>query len=131
MLVFHLALLVCVALLSCGNDNGIGPKCQALAADHYDVNAYLTWDASTISSRSSKTHHLPCKAYFEDDDLVFSDCPESERKQYYELIGKSDQFVAGWVDVTDRTGTRVETTEVDSVENFNSEFRLEYVEKCQ
>jgi hypothetical protein len=92
----------------------------------WDALAYLAWDSSSISSRSSKTHHLPCQEFIEtgDDDKKFSDCPD--KQQYYELIGKYDQFVAGWKDVIDQHGNSVEFSEIDSVENYHSAQRIAY-----
>ena len=54
------------------------------------------------------------------------DCPGSDKQQFYELIGKYDQFVSGWEDIVDVSGNRVEFTEVDSAENFQSDTRLSY-----
>ena len=93
----------------------------------WDVLAYLAWDSSSISSRSSKTHHLPCQSFIEDDSKEFSDCPDQQ--QYYELIGKYDQFVAGWTDVNDLTENAVEFSEIDSVENYHSAQRLDYEDR--
>ena len=57
----------------------------------------------------------------------FKGCDAAEIQQYYELIGKYDQFAAGWTDlVWVETGNRAQSTEVDSVENFLSEQRLSY-----
>ena len=93
----------------------------------WDVLDYLAWDSSSISSRSSKTHHLPCQEFIEDDGKEFSDCPD--KQQYYELIGKYDQFIAGWTDVNDPTGNAVEFSEIDSVENYHSAQRLDYEDR--
>jgi len=55
-------------------------------------------------------------------------CPESEAQQYYELVGKYDQFVSGWSDLTDANGSPVQPSPVDSVELYNSDMRLKYDE---
>ena len=57
---------------------------------------------------------------------VLEGCGGTRTQQYYELIGKYDQFITGWKDVTDRNGNRVHFSEVDSAENFHSALRLEY-----
>ena len=58
---------------------------------------------------------------------AFGGCASSQIQQYYELIGKYDQFVVGWDDIVRRsTDNAVGWTEVDSVENFHSERRLRY-----
>jgi hypothetical protein len=56
-------------------------------------------------------------------------CAGSEIQQYYELVGKYNQFVSGWADVTDEDGVRVQPTQVDSAENFLSEIRLTYEDR--
>ena len=94
----------------------------------WDALAYLAWDSSSISSRSSKTHHLPCRSFIEETEN-FDACPETEKQQYYELIGKYNQFVAGWTDVIDQQGNSVEFSEIDSVENYHSDLRIAYEDR--
>ena len=96
--------------------------------DGWDALAYLAWDSSSISSRSSKTHHLPCRSFIEETEN-FDACPETEKQQYYELIGKYNQFVAGWTDVIDQQGNPVEFSEIDSVENYHSDLRIAYEDR--
>ena len=51
----------------------------------------------------------------------------TEIQQYYELIGKYDQYLAGWKDLVRLPEeNRAVWTEVDSVENFRSQMRLDY-----
>ncbi len=102
---------------------------REVADETWDPLSYLAWRGSTISRNSSITHALPCSTYIDDylSTGDFGSCPDSEVQQYYELLGKYDQFVAGWTDlVYVETGSRAEATRVDSVENFLSEARLAY-----
>ena len=131
-----------------GND--LEKEFRAVADEHWDPEEYIAWRTSTISDNSSITHELPCGEHVEefyvparrdwlsqlrageesgalDRSAAFGGCASSEVQQYYELIGKYDQFVAGWDDVVQRgTGNPVGWAEVDSVENFHSERRLRY-----
>ena len=99
----------------------------------YNPWNYLAWRDSRNSRFSSITHALPCSAYVKAAPSsvpvpdAIANCPGSDKQQFYELIGKYDQFVSGWDDVYDNeTGNRVEFTEVDSAENFQSATRLSY-----
>jgi len=59
--------------------------------------------------------------------LTLASCGSSEKQQYYELLGKYNQFVAGWDDLVDvGTGNKVEWTDFDSVETVQSALRLDY-----
>ena len=120
-----------------GKGNDLEEEFRAVADEHWDPLNYLVWRDSPISRNSSITHALPCSsevvevyipAMREGGRTSFGGCAPSEIQQYYELVGKYDQFVAGWRDVVwdDNTGNPVEPTEVDSVENFRSERRLRY-----
>lgn len=120
-----------------GKGNDLEEEFRAVADEHWDPISYLVWRASPISRNSSITHALPCSsevvevyipAISEGERPSFGGCAPSEIQQYYELVGKYDQFVAGWRDIVwdDNTGNPVEPTEVDSVENFRSERRLRY-----
>ncbi len=120
-----------------GKGNDLEEEFRAVADEHWDPLNYLVWRDSPISRNSSITHALPCSsevvevyipATREGGRASFGGCAPSEIQQYYELVGKYDQFVAGWRDVVwdDNTGNPVEPTEVDSVENFRSERRLRY-----
>lgn len=120
-----------------GKGNDLEKEFRAVADEHWDPLSYLVWRDSPISRNSSITHALPCSsevvevyipAIREGGRPSFGGCAPSEIQQYYELVGKYDQFVAGWRDIVwdDNTGNPVEPTEVDSVENFRSERRLRY-----
>lgn len=105
---------------------------RARADTTYDPWNYLAWRDSRNSRFSSITHALPCSAFVKAAPSsvpipdAIQNCPGSDKQQFYELIGKYDQFVSGWEDVHDVTGNRVEFTEVDSAENFQSDTRLSY-----
>ena len=132
-----------------GKGNDLEEEFRAVADEHWDPDqTILAWRGSTISNNSSITHALPCssevvgysveaipegklqageKLSALDRSAAFGGCAPSQIQQYYELIGKYDQYVAGWDDVVRRsTGNAAAPTEVDSVENFHSERRLRY-----
>ena len=106
------------------------------AGEQWDPLAYRGWRGSTISRNSSITHALPCSSQVykslgneseSGGSLDFGDCASTEIQQYYELIGKYDQYVAGWEDLVRLPEeNRAVWTEVDSVENFRSQMRLDY-----
>jgi hypothetical protein len=115
-----------------GKGDDIEKEFRQMADQSWDPLNYLAWRGSTISRNSSITHALPCSSYVRGyvETGKFQGCPESEVQQYYELIGKYNQFAAGWTDlVRAETGNAVQPTEVDSVENFLSEIRLQYEDK--
>ncbi len=115
-----------------GKGNDLEDDFRARADSTYDPWNYLAWRDSRNSRFSSITHTLPCSAYVKAAPSsvpvpdAIRDCPGSDKQQFYELIGKYDQFVSGWEDIIDVSGNRVEFTEVDSAENFHSEIRLSY-----
>ena len=123
-----------------GKGNDLEDEFRARADTTYNPWNYLAWRDSRNSRFSSITHVLPCSSfvkaapYSSNRDAVpnaIRNCPGSEKQQFYELIGKYDQFVSGWGDVyrddrDDGEGNRVEFTEVDSAENFQSATRLSY-----
>ena len=130
-----------------GKGNDIVEEFRAVADEYWDPEEYIAWRESTISNNSSITHALPCSSevhgYIDearregklqpgeklsalDRSAVFGGCASSQVQQYYELLGKYDQFVAGWEDLRRGTGDAVAPTKVDSVENFHSELRLRY-----
>ena len=119
-----------------GKGNDLEEEFRAVADEHWDPLNYLAWRGSAISDNSSITHALPCSsevvevyipAMQQSGSAAFGGCAPSEIQQYYELIGKYDQYVSGWTDLVKRsTGNAVAPTEVDSVENFHSERRLRY-----
>ena len=108
-----------------GND--IEDEFRVTADREWDVQAYLNWRTSTISRNSSITHALPCST--EVAEGRFNQCDGRETQQYYELLGKYDQFVAGWDDVVDRNGSPVQPTSIDSAENYHSDLRLAYEQR--
>ncbi len=110
-----------------GKGNDIVDEFRATAREEWSPQDYLNWRLSSRSRFSSLTHALPCSLYIVNDGIDgLGDCPESEAQQYYELIGKYDQFVSGWSDLTDANGSPVQPSAVDSVEHFNSDKRLTY-----
>ena len=119
-----------------GKGNDLEEEFRAVADEHWDPLNYLAWRGSTISNSSSTHHALPCSsevvevyipAMQQSGSADFGGCASSQIQQYYELIGKYDQFAAGWTDLVRRsTGNAAAPTEVDSVENFHSERRLRY-----
>ena len=119
-----------------GKGKDLEEEFRVVADEHWDPLNYLAWRGSTISNNSSITHALPCSsevvevyipAMQQSGSADFGGCAPSQIQQYYELIGKYDQYVAGWDDLVRRsTGNAAAPTEVDSVENFHSERRLRY-----
>jgi len=103
---------------------------RTVADEAWDPLNYLAWRGSTISRNSSITHALPCSSYVNDylATKTFGGCSDDKIRAYYELIGKYDQFISGWIDIAHiDTGNPAQATEVDSVENFTSTKREEYV----
>jgi len=112
-----------------GKGNDVEDEFRAVADEKWDPLNYLAWRGSTISRNSSITHALPCSSYVDVylETGNFKGCDVAEIQQYYELVGKYDQFAAGWTDIVRvETGNPAQPTEVDSVENFLSEQRLTY-----
>ncbi len=119
-----------------GKGNDLEEEFRAVADEHWDPLNYLAWRGSAISNNSSITHALPCSSEVVDVYISamqqsgkadFGGCAPSQIQQYYELIGKYDQYVAGWDDLVRRsTGNAAAPADVDSVESFHSERRLRY-----
>ena len=132
-----------------GKGNDLEEEFRAVADEHWDPEEYIAWRESTISNNSSITHALPCSSEVREvyiparrewkdqqqtsglESAAFGGCEPSQIQQYYELLGKYDQFVAGWDDLKrvrrdGSIGNAAVPTEVDSVENFHSERRLRY-----
>jgi hypothetical protein len=112
-----------------GEGKDLEDKFRDVADEKWDPLNYLAWRGSTISRNSSITHALPCSSYVNDYLATgkFGGCDAADVQQYYELIGKYNQFSAGWVDlVRVDTGNPAQATKVDSVENFLSATRLDY-----
>ncbi len=128
-----------------GKGKDLEGEFRAVADEHWDPLNYLAWRGSAISNNSSITHALPCSTEVVEvyiparnewmqqqqtsglGSAAFGGCAPSEIQQYYELIGKYDQYVSGWTDlVRGSTGNAAAPADVDSVENFHSERRLRY-----
>ncbi len=131
-----------------GKGNDVEEEFRAVADEHWNPHNYLAWRGSAISNNSSITHALPCSSQVSQvvevyiparnewmqqqkssglGSAAFGECAPSQIQQYYELIGKYDQFAAGWTDLVRRsTGNPAKPTEVDSVENFHSARRPRY-----
>jgi len=111
-----------------GND--VVDEFRATAREEWDPQSYVSWRISSRSRFSSLTHALPCSVYVVNDGIDgLANCPESESQQYYELIGKYNQFVSGWSDLTDANGNPVQPSAVDAVESFSSDIRLTYEDR--
>ena len=112
-----------------GKGNDAEDEFRAVADENWDPLDYIVWRGSRNARNSSITHALPCSSYVDTylETGKFTGCDDTEIQQYYELLGKYDQFVAGWGDlVRVDTKNKVEPTAVDSVENFHSALRLSY-----
>ena len=117
-----------------GEGNDIEKEFRAVADENWNPQDYLEWRVLP-SSRSSITHALPCSSFVAGANPstyigavteAIRGCSGTEKQQYYELIGKYYQFGAGWSDLRDASGNRAVPVEIDSVENYVSELRLDY-----
>jgi hypothetical protein len=120
------ALAVGLYMFWSGDGNSIEDEFRETADDKWDPLEYLDWRGDPVSRNSSITHALPCSTAIRvSNGRSLRGC--SEKQQYYELLGKYDQFVAGWSDLKDPNGNLISSVSViDSVENFTSELRLDY-----
>lgn len=116
-----------------GKGSDLEDDFRARADSTYNPWDYLAWRDGPNEKFSSITHAMPCStqvAGLPQSTPVaeaLRGCSGSEKQQYYELIGKYNQFVSGWKDVYEiDTGNRVTAAEVDSAENFQSSTRLSY-----
>lgn len=116
-----------------GQGNDLEDDFRARADEEWDPYDYIGWRKSRFSQSSSITHAMPCSVYVASAPTstpvpdAIADCPDRDKQQYYELIGKYDQFIAGWGDVVDADSNRVTSfTQIDSAENFTSANRLTY-----
>ncbi len=115
-----------------GDGNDLEDDFRARADDEWNPWDYLGWRGSRNARFSSITHALPCSVYVASAPSstpvpdAIADCPGRDKQQYYELIGKYDQFISGWDDVVDADGNRVTASQVDSAENHHSDLRLTY-----
>ena len=102
---------------------------RAVADEQWDPTIYIAWRGSTTSRNSSITHALPCSSYVDVylETGKFKGCDDADIQQYYELIGKYNQFVSGWADLVRVSDPNpAGYADVDSVENFLSQTRLSY-----
>lgn len=118
-----------------GQGNDVEDEFRSRADTTWVPGDYLAWRNSTISRNSSITHALPCSTQIVDNGSgasrqvpeLLKGCGGTEVQQYYELIGKYDQFIAGWRDLEQlESGSPALPTQVDSVEKYQSETRLDY-----
>jgi len=79
---------------------------------HWSEAAYRRWDQNTPESFYMRTERLPSK--------------QEDIQQYYELIGKYNQFVFGWDDGRDAQGRPVGTNYSIHPGNVTSANRLGY-----
>jgi len=93
--------------------NRLEDEFEAFANAHWSRDRYETWKSTTEGENAEKTHELP----------------ETNTQQYYEMIGKYDQFYFGWDDVDklglkygDRKGIRMDymTMRKDSNDKFKT-----------
>lgn len=113
-----------------GKGNEIEDEFREMADTSWSAEIYLAWRSTSRAIRNNSfTHALPCSLEVMNGE--FDRCGKNEKQQYYELLGKYDQFVVGWNDLRDRaTGNPVNAyTEIDSVEKVVSENRLLYEKK--
>ncbi len=113
-----------------GKGDDIEKEFRSVANASWDPVAYLEWRTSTRATRySSITHAMPCSSLVAGGGNISTNlkgCSDRETQQYYELIGKYNQYIAGWDDVKDRDGNFAQPTDIDSVESFSSQKRLTY-----
>jgi hypothetical protein len=80
-----------------GND--LKAKFRAFADQHWNESRYRDWQVYNAAHGRpyNETETLPCKH----TDPNAANCPKVDTQQYYEMIGKYDQFVYGWSDIRD------------------------------
>lgn len=98
-----------------GND--LKAEFRAYADSNWDENRYREWQEYNQSRGSPyiETETLPCK-HAQDG------CHNVDTQQYYEMIGKYDQFVFGWKDVRG-VGFETKNGEVVSSQRIDYENR--------
>jgi len=69
-----------------GND--IDREFKAFADEHWKEEVYRNWTDAYIAANGSLPHNFT------------HTLPETKTQQYYEMIGKYEQFLIGWDDVT-------------------------------
>ncbi len=85
---------------------------RGFADQHWSEARYQNWDRNTPESFYMRTERLPSR--------------QTDIQQYYELIGKYDQFVFGWDDGRDAQGRPVGTDYSIHPRNVTSPNRLAY-----
>jgi hypothetical protein len=91
-----------------GKGNDLKGDFRKYADQHWNEAKYRSWQEYNAAHGRpyNETETLPCK-----HDT--GDCEKVDTQQYYEMIGKYDQFVFGWSDVGD-VGFSVINNEVTS-----------------
>ncbi len=98
-----------------GND--LKAEFRAFADQNWDETRYLAWQEYNRARGSPyiETETLPCKR-------AQDGCHTVDTQQYYEMIGKYDQFVFGWSDVRD-VGFETGNGDVESSRRIDYEDR--------
>ena len=98
-----------------GND--LKADFRAFADRNWDESRYRAWQAYNRARGSPyiETETLPCKR-------ALDGCHRVDTQQYYEMIGKYDQFVFGWRDVGD-VSFETGNGDVDSSQRIDYEDR--------
>ena len=80
------------------NGNDLKAEFRTYADLYWNEDRYRDWQAYNRSQGSpyNETETLPCKG----NEPSLDDCEKVDTQQYYEMIGKYDQFVFGWADVS-------------------------------
>jgi hypothetical protein len=80
-----------------GND--LKADFRQFADRYWDEGRYREWQAynRSVGSPFKENETLPCK----ESDAGAGGCVKVDTQQYYEMIGKYDQFVFGWDDTRD------------------------------
>ncbi|MDE2887979.1 MAG: hypothetical protein OXR72_07165 [Gemmatimonadota bacterium] len=96
-----------------GND--LKADFRAFADRNWDENRYREWQEYNRARGSPyiETETLPCKR-------ALDGCHRVDTQQYYEMIGKYDQFVFGWRDVSD-VGFQIGNGDVESNQRIDYE----------
>ena len=96
-----------------GND--LKAEFRTFADRNWDENRYREWQAYNQARGAPyiETETLPCKRALEG-------CHRVDTQQYYEMIGKYDQFVFGWRDVSN-VGFETGNGNVDSNQRIDYE----------
>ncbi|MDA0746663.1 MAG: hypothetical protein O2954_09085 [bacterium] len=99
-----------------GND--LKADFRVFADQNWNETRYLEWQAYNRSHGSpyNETETLPCKH-------DGPNCEKVDTQQYYEMIGKYDQFVFGWSDVTaDFDVTLTDASKLTTLSNLREDY---------